>query len=274
MSPAPDMEPRLPVELEREIFELAAWAHLRSLPSLLLDQNLRSARVCGGSTLPLKTLFCPAAIDLSHPLFVRLTHLCLDTCDLYLTDRMSGASLAALPCLTHLAFTLSGSDPQEIMAEALMHCVGLSVLVLLRLHILHITSSISPALARDKRFVQLLVEDFIEDWQAEVMGKDGYWGRAEAIVQQRQSLDRNDLAGRPQDLSCLGHRLASFVGFRIRPLTVASSHPLLFFSLLPRSDPCLPLASVSLPSRSSTRGIRLTIQLLPASRRTEANLKL
>ncbi|KAJ7083279.1 hypothetical protein C8R43DRAFT_1142724 [Mycena crocata] len=279
MSPPPDMEPRLPVELEREIFELAAWAHLRRIPSLLLvsqrvkiwtepilygtfivahggdtewifpwmsptefQQLLHSRpamffhdhvhhllcvntidaelelilRKCSGAQdvcfvncgytdaallpmltamalrrldTPLKLLFYPAVIDLSHSLFARLTHLCLHTSYVYRVDWLSGAGLATLPCLTHLAFALSGPDCQEIIADALTQCVQLSVF-----HINHVTESISPASARDNRVVQILVEDFIEEWQAEVMAKDGYWGRAEAIVRQRQSTVRNDLA--------------------------------------------------------------------------------
>ncbi|KAJ7159259.1 hypothetical protein C8R43DRAFT_1234018 [Mycena crocata] len=213
MSPNPEVAPRLPVELEREILERAAWAH-PSVPSLLLvvrrmkiwtelilyrtfiviearDKQWTYPRMslaeclqlldsrsttlifrdhvrhlfcdetsmdglkkiltkCTGAQdlclldckmdsallpmlaemaprrldSPLKPLFYPAAVDFAHPLSARLTHLCLDDRDVYLTDWASWAGLARLLCLTHLALT--SADPRQVVFQSPLYRLGIT----------------------------------------------------------------------------------------------------------------------------------------------------
>ncbi|KAJ7159258.1 hypothetical protein C8R43DRAFT_994274 [Mycena crocata] len=287
MSPNPDVEPRLPAELEREIFELSAYAQLRSIPSLILvAQRVKiwiepilyrtfvvghqtsvtewsSPRMpsndflrlldsrpatffrdhvrhvlcdecttveleviltkCSGtqdfcslpfqleSTLlpliaamaprrldiPLTPLFQPGPIDLAHPLFLRVTHLCLDSNQLDTVDWL--LTLASLQCLTHLACFPANNGSHGLLSGALAHCPHLLLLLLVWYNAEDIDVQISAPFAHDPRFVQLAVERYVEEWEAEARGGEGYWRRANAIVQERHSTIQRKLAVQRQD---------------------------------------------------------------------------
>ncbi|KAJ7182354.1 hypothetical protein C8R43DRAFT_966977 [Mycena crocata] len=132
----------------------------------------------------LKDLFRPVAIDLSNMLFSRLTHLCVDSYDIDADNWQPWVGLATLPCLTHLAFF--SVDSPEFLTNTLTRCPRLSMLVALWLKTSDVDEGLTEALVHDKRFLQLVVEDFLKDWQTGAFGGQDYWSRAEAIIRQRQ----------------------------------------------------------------------------------------
>ncbi|KAJ7176149.1 hypothetical protein C8R43DRAFT_1197718, partial [Mycena crocata] len=260
-------QPRLPVELEREIFELAAEVRPLEVSSLLLVARrvkiwtepilYRVFIICmvhaqEGSRLRMSVdkflrlldsrpasffrdhtrhLFCHAGMDLqteailtkcsgvenlcllsndidrhfpaivtigprrleiaflflfdpTHQMFRRVTHLCLNHGVRPGSEWVAWTGLAALPCLTHLGFCATSSS--TVLQGALAHCPHLLVLVVLWPAIPHI-QDLNAAVAHDKRFVQLAIDNYADNWEAGATGGEDHWSRAEAILHERQS---------------------------------------------------------------------------------------
>ncbi|KAJ7134010.1 hypothetical protein C8R43DRAFT_1239321 [Mycena crocata] len=240
-----ELDPRLPTELEKEIFELAAEACLPSIPGLLLVAHRVKVWI---EPILYRTFIVsetekydyhahPTTITLENFLQLldsrpdsffhcHVRHLLCDNIDTDDTEKIltkcSGAKdiflhgcatdptllpllaaidvtvtfadwlpwagLATLPCLTHLAFF--SVDSCGFLADALAHCTRLSVLIVLwsedRGKAQGMDEQLSAVFAHDSRFVQVMVGDFLKDWEAGAVSGEDYWSRAEAIVQDRR----------------------------------------------------------------------------------------
>ncbi|KAJ7134054.1 hypothetical protein C8R43DRAFT_1133067 [Mycena crocata] len=136
----------------------------------------------------LSPLFHPAPIDFTHVLFSRLTHLEMVDSDFRTTDWAPWAGLAALPCLTHLAFIETGSFP--MFTGALTACPHLSVLVVVEFAPDQVDEPLSAAFVHDHRFVQLCLAGKLLSWEATAMTGDDHWIKADAIIRDRMARKR------------------------------------------------------------------------------------
>jgi hypothetical protein len=125
----------------------------------------------------------PDPFDGGHPFFSRITH--LDICDRQITDWRTWSGLAQIPHLTHLSTSALMSD--SVVQGILKHCKVLEVLVFLyssqtaledgQVRLEHID---------DLRFVRLVVEDRLTDWETAAQGGEDYWVVASALVKKRR----------------------------------------------------------------------------------------
>ncbi|KAJ7021969.1 hypothetical protein C8F04DRAFT_1139394 [Mycena alexandri] len=126
-----------------------------------------------------------SAPDFAHPLFANLTH--LDVLDKRDGGWAGWVGLPTLPRLTHLSFNDDISN--SVCEGALEHCTQLRVLVIVWAN--HTTMQADPydrtALAEDPRFVMIVVNQYLRDWEAGAAGGEDYWARADAFVQKRQA---------------------------------------------------------------------------------------
>ncbi|KAJ7773985.1 hypothetical protein B0H16DRAFT_115870 [Mycena metata] len=127
----------------------------------------------------------PSAPNFAHPLFANLTH--LDVLDWRDGGWAGWIGLRALPRLTHLSFNDDISN--SVCEGALEHCAQLRVLVIVWTN--HATMQADPydrtGLGEDQRFVMIVVNEYLRDWEAGAGGGEDYWARAEVWVQKRQA---------------------------------------------------------------------------------------
>ncbi|KAJ6535555.1 hypothetical protein B0H19DRAFT_432820 [Mycena capillaripes] len=146
------------------------------------------------SALPLQRLLVhrakliagPSLRAFTHPLFAQITHLKLLDYSQNRDDTWPG--LALIPKLTHLAFN-DIRVHASVCVRALADCKALEVLVLVCADTtaLKIAASSRVKLARDPRFVMLVVEDDCVDWEEGARGGEDMWLKADALVLQRQT---------------------------------------------------------------------------------------
>ncbi|KAJ7227686.1 hypothetical protein C8J57DRAFT_1534945 [Mycena rebaudengoi] len=137
---------RGPIHHHMDAHELFG-THVRHLRSLIIDASVQSlACYCAvdPSCLRHLALMRPlrlyiSAFDLfagaprfSHALFARTTHLQLLDNGLWAFDDNSWASLHALPCLTHLAFSVYAAVPPRALHELLRENTRMQALVAIR----------------------------------------------------------------------------------------------------------------------------------------------
>ncbi|KAJ7473871.1 hypothetical protein B0H11DRAFT_2036245 [Mycena galericulata] len=166
---------------------ISACSGVQNLYILASGELHTSTRIYpkGLDTMPLTHLYChPEDIFASHyhrfthPLFANITHLELFGLDD--EDDESRKSLALLPRLTHLAYDTSSLWPCKQLLE---ECKSLRVLICLR----------SPSgrpdqpVVEDPRFVMMLVERYIADWQRGILTGRDFWTRAEEFIAKRIS---------------------------------------------------------------------------------------
>ncbi|KAJ7473839.1 hypothetical protein B0H11DRAFT_2195509 [Mycena galericulata] len=148
----------------------------------------------GHDTMPLTRLYCdrgdifvPHYPRFAHPLFANITHL-----ELFHLDNESRKGLALLPRLTHLAYAddINSLWPWKQLLE---ECKSLRVLICvcwpLPRH--------DPPVVEDPRFVMMLVEGYIADWQRGILTGRDFWTRAEEFIAKRTSSQTNPEAEYP-----------------------------------------------------------------------------
>ncbi|KAJ7486824.1 hypothetical protein FB451DRAFT_1228123 [Mycena latifolia] len=148
--------------------------------------------------MPLRHLYCDfddlCSVVLfesfSLPPFSRLTHLELFHGLTNNTDFIAWSDVAELAHLSHLSFDIH--TLVTVFEYLLTTCKSLRALVILcpppR------TAVELQTLAKDPRFVMMVVEDYTGDWQRGILTGDDYWSRADAFIAQRISgeIDRHN----------------------------------------------------------------------------------
>ncbi|KAJ7048236.1 hypothetical protein C8F01DRAFT_1193550 [Mycena amicta] len=215
-----DDEPRLPPELEREIFQTTALLH--SAPPLLrvarrvliwVEPLLYRVLIIGGSIgiaqLNAASSKPPAFLAravrclkiAAHPVFRCLTHL-----DFF--DTMDGPLMALLPCLprlTHLAFGHPGPlDRNSKQVEHILrNCRSLHILLVLyydrsdRLvdsDVRRAAIGEVPESLRDPRLVLCSISTIYELWCEGISDGPNYWTVAEDFIarKRRREIDANN----------------------------------------------------------------------------------
>ncbi|KAJ7185343.1 hypothetical protein C8R46DRAFT_376950 [Mycena filopes] len=139
-------------------------------------------------SLHIKALFPPSLerVDFSHSMFAHITHLDLCDYDDGPWERWSG--LTTLAHLTHLSFRRSHFR-LEVCAFALAKCVSLRALVLICGSWTAATqpTRLEDELARDMRFVMVVVPDYQLDWENSAWGGGDYWTAAERRIGERRT---------------------------------------------------------------------------------------
>ncbi|KAJ7493059.1 hypothetical protein B0H11DRAFT_2007061 [Mycena galericulata] len=165
---------------------ISACSDVQNLYILATGELHTSTRIypLGLDTMVLTHLYCnpsnifaPQYPRFAHPLFATITHLELFHLD---DDDESRKSLALLPRLTHLAYDTSSLWPCKQLLE---ECKSLRVLICLR------SPSRRPdqPVVEDPRFVMMLVERYIADWQRGILTGRDFWTRAEEFIAKRIS---------------------------------------------------------------------------------------
>jgi hypothetical protein len=178
----------------RDLAEILSWCGGTSTLAIFFTELVPELLVAV-ARMPLQRLcamvqpmFGPAPIYFEHPVFWQLTHLHIHDYPAPAgVNWATWASLALMPCLTHLSF--NDIYPQDILQGVLANCAILEVLTLIIPHI-DVQDDMVPRLeilARDFRFVVMVVEDFLEDWEEGARGGDDYWVKAEKFIKQRRS---------------------------------------------------------------------------------------
>ncbi|KAJ7689287.1 hypothetical protein B0H17DRAFT_1135097 [Mycena rosella] len=119
-------------------------------------------------------------VDLSHPMFARLTH--LDLLDEAIAD-FPWPDFAALPALTHLSlFQLSSTG---VIERVLATCPRLAVLIDMQLSLPVPADRLS---VDDPRFVCVAVTylNYKSDWVIGTQGGLDFWARADAFVAKKK----------------------------------------------------------------------------------------
>ncbi|KAJ7617910.1 hypothetical protein FB45DRAFT_932950 [Roridomyces roridus] len=141
--------------------------------------------------LPLKRLHCspldvfgPKPVDFSHSLFSHVTH--LEIFERHMTvDLPSWSGLASIPHLTHLAF--DEANFLSIAADLLRMCAFLHVMIYTRPSETSPVPVVSEDLRQDSRFVVMLCDEYIKDWQMGALTGVDFWSRAEDFVGKRRT---------------------------------------------------------------------------------------
>ncbi|KAJ7839783.1 hypothetical protein B0H13DRAFT_1911031 [Mycena leptocephala] len=203
----PSMDPRLPPELEHQIFEIAAHEFPEMIPIFLrvarhiqfwieplLYQVILAAGINAASTNAVL-----AAMD-SRP-------------------RTVFNALSALPALTHLC--LMDMVSGEVLRDILSTCKPLEVLV-------NMWATRNGAMRRrlefafsrpftDVRFVMAYVKDPVKDWKAGAEGGNDFWAAAENLIAWRRAstvVKRLLLLQRRQELNLYEPQAAGYFGVR------------------------------------------------------------
>ncbi|KAJ7160463.1 hypothetical protein C8R46DRAFT_1286307 [Mycena filopes] len=121
-----------------------------------------------------------AALDFTHPMFARLTHLSLRDRPAP-DDWASWGGLFDMPCLTHLSF--KDFFAPYVVEDVLAKCRTLRLLVLKTSNARWTHEDLTP----DVRCVVVFVKNALEDWEAGIGGGDDYWSKAEIICSQRRT---------------------------------------------------------------------------------------
>ncbi|KAF7378166.1 hypothetical protein MSAN_00241100 [Mycena sanguinolenta] len=143
-------------------------------PEIILEDHPLE-RLCFSLTT-FKNLFpFPDPFDGGHALFSCLTH--LDIMDYRIDGWLTWSGLAQMPRLTHLS-SIYASMTAPIVQGILKHCKRLEVLVFMydsqaRLE----GAQAALQLTDDPRFVMLVVEDRLADWEAGTRGRRRPLGR-------------------------------------------------------------------------------------------------
>ncbi|KAJ7266455.1 hypothetical protein B0H12DRAFT_1099634 [Mycena haematopus] len=126
----------------------------------------------------------PNPFDGSHPIFSRITH--LDILDNRINDWRTWSGLAHIPQLTHLSSHDVMSD--SVVQGVLKQCKRLEVLIFVYSSQARLDGDQAHArLTDDPRFVMLVVEDRLVDWETGSSGGEDYWAVASALVKKRRS---------------------------------------------------------------------------------------
>ncbi|KAJ7430596.1 hypothetical protein FB451DRAFT_1495825 [Mycena latifolia] len=119
----------------------------------------------------------------SHPLFSYLTHLELfsgltnDDDDL---AARSSSTITGLSHLTHLSFDTTAI--LAICAHLLTGCRSLRALIILRPPPRYEVTELHT-LPEDPRFVMMLLEHYIQDWQRGILTGNDYWSSADSFIE-------------------------------------------------------------------------------------------
>ncbi|KAJ7267952.1 hypothetical protein C8J57DRAFT_1510056 [Mycena rebaudengoi] len=122
----------------------------------------------------------------SHALFARTTHLQLLGSDFLALDDASWASLRALSCLTHLAFTGFCTVSPRALHELLRENTRLRALVLIPPWDVGATDLLAEYPMYTVRFVVAMVADGVDDWVAGAWGHADFWARADDVIRLRR----------------------------------------------------------------------------------------
>ncbi|KAJ7195757.1 hypothetical protein GGX14DRAFT_674287 [Mycena pura] len=138
------------------------------------------------------------AIDFTHALFSKITHLTIGDCFSGVKEHMY-ANLHTLPALTHLCLYKDASPTTSTLELLLRACVRLELLVVLREQsaieqsldslIYVATRMAAKTPVRDVRVVVAMYAHCWVDWNAGAAGLPDLWTRAENAVAQRRGGD-------------------------------------------------------------------------------------
>ncbi|KAJ7495503.1 hypothetical protein FB451DRAFT_1387524 [Mycena latifolia] len=198
----------LPLELERQIFELTAVSRPVSIPNLLrvawrvkhwVEPLLYRTLVIGADSIQgfpscSTEIFTYIAFTKSGS-FLRdsvqnpMVHL-IPTKDIRLIvaqyhalnnddDPAQWTSVTGLIHLSHLS--LDNNKLLNICPHLLNACKSLCALVILH------PSPAPPTLVKDPRFVVMSLKNYTRDWQRGILTGDDYWSRADAFIAKRIS---------------------------------------------------------------------------------------
>ncbi|KAJ7229833.1 hypothetical protein GGX14DRAFT_507853 [Mycena pura] len=170
------------------------------------------------------------AIDFTHPLFSKITHLTIGDCFSSVKEHIY-AKLPTLPALTHLCL-YSVASPTTCTPELLLtDCVRLELLVVLwgRSYIDSATGMAANTPVRDVRLVVSVYSDYWADWNAGAAGLPDLWTRAENVVARRRVMTNKRVVDLPD--SCTGLYQLSYVSVQ---WTVGFTSPT--FPLKPTSN--------------------------------------
>ncbi|KAJ7303529.1 hypothetical protein DFH08DRAFT_945319 [Mycena albidolilacea] len=193
-----DPSPFFPPELEREIFEIAAYFHPETISSLVLvsrrvyecNHKYPESMIPGIAALKPRRLCMLILRDMDprQSVFALLTH--LDLFDLRIAaPRLQSSFVAQLPVLTHFAAFFDVSPGRDFSARArdiLAACKSLRVLVS---RLLLIGGSLeSLPTTDDVRFIYMVLpySDIERGWIAQTRGGTDHWARAEAFVEKKR----------------------------------------------------------------------------------------
>ncbi|KAJ6480418.1 hypothetical protein C8R45DRAFT_1155492 [Mycena sanguinolenta] len=127
----------------------------------------------------------PDPFDGSNPLFSHITH--LDILDLRIDGWRTWSGLAQMPKLTHLA-SFQAAMSASVVQGVLKHCKRLEVLVFVYNSQAQLEGAHASAqLTDDPRFVMLVVDDRLVDWEVGARGGEDHWAVANALVKKRLS---------------------------------------------------------------------------------------
>ncbi|KAJ7768252.1 hypothetical protein B0H16DRAFT_1882164 [Mycena metata] len=135
----------------------------------------------------LVVLFPNGAIDLTLPLFQRVTH--MDVFD-GLDSSTPNRGLTTMPALTHLSF--SRSVPVDIIRRLLDECAHLRILINMlpnsydRSRAEKIVARHQSAGMTDVRFVLVICRNYWSDWEVGARGGVDFWAAAEAFVARKR----------------------------------------------------------------------------------------
>ncbi|KAJ7626056.1 hypothetical protein FB45DRAFT_1060589 [Roridomyces roridus] len=122
-------------------------------------------------------------VNFTHGIFSCLTHVGIF---IYGDVVSSWAALAALPCLTHLSF-----DDESfflLLPDIVEQCKSLRCIVYVLADSYALDDN-DPDLefAKDLRFVKMVCEKYVLDWQAGALRSEDYWARADEFIRMRRS---------------------------------------------------------------------------------------
>ncbi|KAJ6471071.1 hypothetical protein C8R47DRAFT_1147785 [Mycena vitilis] len=156
----------------------------RATPALLpLIAPMPLSRLSVG----LADLFGLLTVDFGHPIFARLTHLDVFEAG-WDSDHMVSA-LSGLPCLTHLSLNPDPNETTPRVQDILASCNLLQVLVILfpNEDDMRDVGDEYTCFSHDLRFVTMVVDHYLEDWESGQTGGVDYWIRAEIFIRKRRS---------------------------------------------------------------------------------------
>ncbi|KAJ7290102.1 hypothetical protein C8J57DRAFT_1212758 [Mycena rebaudengoi] len=209
-------------------------------------------------------LFAGGAPRFAHALFARTTHLQFLDYSLLAFDAASWASLATLPCLTHLAFSAYVAVPARAVHELLRESTRLRALVVICSAGAGAADWGTKYPTHDVRFVVAVVGDVVGDWVAGAWGHADFWARADDVIRLRRQDDArvDNMAlppPHPQHGPARGTRPAGQRQLARHPCPRRAADPSNTFSPTPPRPPARPpaltnaLCSSAHPPRAALR---------------------
>ncbi|KAJ7738725.1 hypothetical protein B0H16DRAFT_1465578 [Mycena metata] len=138
------------------------------------------------SIAPYRLFFGMERMVFTRPLFSRITH--LDILDWHEEGWAIWSGLAQMPCLTHLSFSYHDFTPYRTCRDILQNCKALEVLAVLCAAEEMLPRFLEQGrdLDSDPRFVVVVVQDDLLDWEIGAQGGKDYWSMADEMVMQRR----------------------------------------------------------------------------------------